>query len=240
MSPTGYASSQIKDTLARAVCRKNIGASTSEFPLGGVRCQGVTAPPSPPGTLRWMEYPYSSSRARQILQIHRETRKQPHNFPERGNVALCLGLYKIDILGPQGSLFILGLKMKRSAILQPRQDSNIRPQSFDLGCSPLRQAPFKMTASCARGHAAGPGDVLVPFRRALEYKVWSNQRPLGLTTFGCTLHFRGSPLGEDYSANAPNGTDSRGLTGSSSWLAVLSKQLLLWISHTTPLQLTFK
>ena len=38
----------------------NIGASTSEFQLGGVRYQGVTAPPSPPGALRWMEYPYPS------------------------------------------------------------------------------------------------------------------------------------------------------------------------------------
>ena len=62
----------------------------SPFPLRGVRCQGVTAPPPPPGSLRWMEYPYSPSRARQILQIHRETRKQPHECPER----LRSGLYK--------------------------------------------------------------------------------------------------------------------------------------------------
>ena len=53
----------------------------------------------------------------------------------------------------------------------------------------------------------------------------------GPTTFGCTLHFRGSPLGEDCSANAPDDADTRGLTASSSRLAVLSKQLL-WISHT--------
>ena len=31
----------------------------------------VSGSPSPPGTLRWMEYPSSPSRARQILQIHK-------------------------------------------------------------------------------------------------------------------------------------------------------------------------
>ena len=58
----------------------------------------------------------------------------------------------------------------------------------------------------------------------------SIQGPLGPT--GCTLHFCGSPLGEDYSANAPDDADTRGLTGLSSRLAVLSKQLL-WTSHST-------
>ena len=55
-----------------------------------------------PGTLSRMES-HSPSKATNILQIHRETRKQPHECPERGNVALCSDLYKIDILAPQGA-----------------------------------------------------------------------------------------------------------------------------------------
>ena len=46
----------------------------------------------------------SPSRARQILQIHRETRKQPHECLERGNVALRSGLYKLISWPPRGDL----------------------------------------------------------------------------------------------------------------------------------------
>ena len=53
------------------------------------------------------------------------------------------------------------------------------------------------------GATLARGDVPVPFRRDPEYKAWTIQGLLGPTTFGCTLHFRDSPLGEDYSANAP-------------------------------------
>ena len=83
-----------------------------------------------------------------------------------------------------------------------------------------------------RGALLARGDVRVPFGLTLEYNAWSIQGPLGPTTFGCQLHFRCSPLGEDYSSNAPEDADTRSLTGLFSRLAVLSKQLL-WISHST-------
>ena len=142
MSPTRYASSQIKDTLARAVCRKHIGASTSNFLLGDVRCQGVTALPSPLGTLRWIEYPYPPSRARQILQCHWETRKQPHERPEQ----LRSGLYKWHP-GPPGGPFVIGPEMEKVCYRNLDREMNIGLQSFDLGHLPLRQAPWEVQCS---------------------------------------------------------------------------------------------
>ena len=80
---------------------------------------GVDGCPSPHRTLRQMES-LSPSHATNTLQIHRETRKQPHKCPERGNVALRLGLYKMTSWPPRGS-FILGIKMERSVVLQPQK-----------------------------------------------------------------------------------------------------------------------
>merc|ERR1711966_619463 len=134
MSPTGYASSQIKDTHARAVCRKNIGASTSKFPLGGVRCQGVTAPPSPPGTLRWMEYPFSPSCAIQILQIHRETRKQPQECPNG-----CVRVFIMTSWAPRGALHYRHQNGK-GLLSQPRQ-------GFEHGSSIFRSRTFASAPS---------------------------------------------------------------------------------------------
>ena len=48
----------------------------------------------------------SPSRARNILQIHRERRKQPHECPERGNVARRSGLYKMTSWAPRGALIL--------------------------------------------------------------------------------------------------------------------------------------
>ena len=63
----------------------------------------------------------SPSRTRQILQIHRETRKQPHECPERGSVAHRSGLNKWHP-GPSGSggPFVMSIKMERSVVSQPR------------------------------------------------------------------------------------------------------------------------
>ena len=80
----------------------------------------------------------SPSRARNILQIHRETRKQPHECPERGNVACRSGLYKMTSWAPRGAL-IIGIKMER--FLNIDRETNIGTSSFCSKYSPLRQAP---------------------------------------------------------------------------------------------------
>ena len=56
---------------------------------------------------------------------------------------IALGLYN-DIMPPQGrgALHYRHQNGKRSAVLQPRQDSNMVPRSFDPGRLPLRQAPL--------------------------------------------------------------------------------------------------
>ena len=48
-------------------------------------------------------------------------KKQPHECPERGNEALCSGLYKITSWAPRGPLHSIGIKMERSTVLQPQQ-----------------------------------------------------------------------------------------------------------------------
>lgn len=70
----------------------------------------------------------SPSRARNILQIHRETRKQPHECPERGNVARRSGLYKMTSWAPRGALIIAFRNGKSLSRL--RQGSNMVPSGF--------------------------------------------------------------------------------------------------------------
>ena len=62
--------------------QKDVGTSTSKFPPGGVhgQCKRFPIPSQNP---KADGISLSPSRATQILQIHRETRKQPHKCPER-------------------------------------------------------------------------------------------------------------------------------------------------------------
>ena len=101
----------------------------------------VNGSPTPPGTLRRMGYPSPPSLARQILQIHREKRKQPHECPERGSVAHQSGLYKWH-LGPPGAPFVMGIKMERSAVSQPQQGIKHSALSSRSRTLPLRKAPL--------------------------------------------------------------------------------------------------
>ena len=92
---TGCANAARSEAIG-IVCdsQKDVGTSISDFLPGGVRGQ-LDGSPSPPGTLRWMEYVFLSPLcARQILQINQEIRKQPHECPERGSVAHRSDLYK--------------------------------------------------------------------------------------------------------------------------------------------------
>ena len=100
--------------------RKNVGTSTPEFPPGGVRGQRKRLP-VPSRNPKVDGISLSPSRARKILQIHRETRKQPHECPERSSVAHRSGLYKLTSWAPRGAL-CYGHQIERSASSQPQQE----------------------------------------------------------------------------------------------------------------------
>ena len=64
----------------------------------------VNAPPIPSRNPKVDGISLSLLRARQILQIHQETRKQPHECPERGSVAHRSVLYKLTSWATRGAL----------------------------------------------------------------------------------------------------------------------------------------
>ena len=100
----------------------------------------VNGSPSPPGTLRWMEYP-SPPRA-QDKQC-RSTKKQESSRMSAQNVAV----YRIDrvfindIMGPQGGPLLWVSKWKGLLYRNLNRELNMVPRALALGHSPLRQAP---------------------------------------------------------------------------------------------------
>ena len=119
--------------------RKNVGTSTPEFPPGGVRGQRKRLP-VPSRNPKVDGISLSPSRARKILQIHRETRKQPHECPERSSVAHRSGLYKLTSWAPRGAL-CYGHQIERSASSQPQQEiEHSAPRSRSRTVAPASSA----------------------------------------------------------------------------------------------------
>ena len=82
-----------------------------------LKASGVKAADAPPIASRNPETDGIPllSHTTNILQIHRETTMQPHECPERGNVALRSGLYKMTSWAPRGPLHSRH-QMERSAV----------------------------------------------------------------------------------------------------------------------------
>ena len=111
--------------MSSVVRRKNIGTSTFKFLLGGVRCQGVTAPPSPPGTLRWMGYPYpphtQDKYCRSIKKQQSTGRTNAHNS--------CVRVFIMTSWAPRGALHYRHQNGK-GLLSQPRQGFKHRSSIF--------------------------------------------------------------------------------------------------------------
>ena len=97
----------------------------------------VGGSPSPPGTLRRMEYPSSPSCVRQILQIHW---KQENSRTNALND--CVRVFIMTSWASRGALHYRHQNGKGLLCRNLDRESNMRPRSFDPERSPLHQAPY--------------------------------------------------------------------------------------------------
>ena len=101
----------------------------------------------------------SASRARQILQIHRETRKQPHECSERNNVAVRSGLYKLISWAPKETLHSRHQNGKDLLYRNFHRKLNMAPRAFAFGRSRLRQTPNIILCGACGTTAAATGRI---------------------------------------------------------------------------------
>ena len=118
------------------ICRRNIGTSTFKLPPVNIRRPNPLMVPSPslfqnPKADVTLPTPPCAQQA-----YCRSIEKQ--ESPERGNVALRSGLYKVTFWVPREA-FILALQNGKSLLYcRFNRKLNIVPRAFALGCSPLR------------------------------------------------------------------------------------------------------
>ena len=138
--------------------QKNVGTSTSKFLPGGV-CDQCNGSPSPPGTLRWMGYPpppRAQDKHCRSIEKQESSRTSSQNVAMKHSVWVFINLHP----RPPGGPFVLGIKMERSSVSQPRQGIEHNtpsscsrtfapaPSAFDL-CIMFHQ--FYYCITCAGG-----------------------------------------------------------------------------------------